>query len=81
MKPEGIYAVEYKLSMFAYVDMDTDPPTITRVVVDDENPGKPVFIETDGGTIAISEGSDEWDAIVAAVDGPEAEWPAWQFGW
>jgi hypothetical protein len=78
-KPKGRYCVEYKVSVFAYVDMDEDPPSVTKVVVDDESVGEPVHVEHDGGEPVTNEA--EKAAVIEVVDGPDADWPAWEFGW
>jgi hypothetical protein len=66
--------VEYRVPVFVKVDLDEE--RVVRVVVDDENIGKPVGVETDKG-----EPIDDDDMIKKAYDVVDtSEWTPWENG-
>lgn len=73
------YCVEYRVSVFAYIEFEEDGDfEVTKVVVDDENVGEPVTVEYDNAERVEDE--EEAEAVIEAVDGPDADWPGWEFG-
>lgn len=61
---------------------EEEVPEITKVIVDDENISAPRRVERlrNGKLTKISKTTEEAIAVLEAVDGPDAEWPGWDFG-
>lgn len=57
---------------------EEEVPTVYKVVVDDENIGEPTAVEYDNADTVTDE--EEKRLVLEAVDGPDADWPGWEFG-